>query len=279
MFTILCHQPNQDLPIQLSSSNFDFLLLFFLAELILLLATTSLLQTFVSSFLLFFFFLKKFWSFIPPELLFSGILKPQPGFMSSQEFASLNLLFFHFFCLTAKIAATCSLVPRLSSCSCVEINWSLTAKIESMSAEPCSIALPVITCSSPASTAPASSMNENLDSLQLSVASSRLLGFPGDRASATHSLLALSTRAFCVHCTLFGSSCCCCSRLEEVSLHGDCHFFQRRVVDISVSATEPSTTDDVVRSNVPTQATPYVPPRLHVARSPSRTIKLAPLPY
>ena len=92
-----------------------------------------------------------------------------------------------------------------------------------------------------------------MDCLQLSVASSRLLGFTSDRASQTPSLLAPRTRAFSSGCTLFG--CCCCPRLEDVTLHGDCQLFQRlqsilrgRVVDISVPAAERSTTDDVVRS-------------------------------
>ena len=74
------------------------------------------------------------------------------------------------------------------------------------------------------------------------------------RSSIRNSFISrVENTCLCILCTLFGSSCC--SRLEDVTLHGDCQLCQRlyailrgRVVNISVSVTERSATADVVRS-------------------------------
>ena len=67
----------------------------------------------------------------------------------------------------------------------------------------------------------------DLSCLQLSVASSKILGFPSDRDHAKNR---------CFRCTLFGLSCCC-PHLRNLTLHGHYQLFQRHVVNTTVSAT------------------------------------------
>ena len=65
--------------------------------------------------------------------------------------------------------------------------------------------------------------------------------------SSIHDSLTSHAENRCFRCTLFGLSGCC-PHLRNFTLHGDYQLFQRHVINTTVSATDRSTTDHVVRS-------------------------------